>query len=183
MSLQTELDFNTVFNKHWSGLYVYAYNTLKNHSLSEDVVQEVFLDFWKRSSTVEIIHIKAYLYQAVKYQCTKELRKNKFTSVDLTQIESLFLQEDLPLEYKNDTNTLEVIARIIDDKLPLKCKEIFRLRYYDGLSSKEIASRLNLSISTVENQLYKGLRILRSHSDFNLKISVLILIYHYAVPI
>ena len=40
---------------------------------------------------------------------------------------------------------------------------------------------LNISVSTVENQIYKALRILRSNSDLNLKISMLILIHHYSI--
>ena len=181
MSQQAELDFEQVFNTYWSGLYVYAFNILKNSSTSEDVVQDVFLDFWKRSYSIEISYVKAYLYQAVKYQCVTELKKRKITSVDLEQIESLFLQEDLPSEFNYDEKTLGHIKAIIDEKLPLKCREIFKLRYYEDINPKEIADRLNISVSTVENQIYKGLKILRSNSDLNLRISMLILIHHYSI--
>ncbi|MDW5290161.1 RNA polymerase sigma-70 factor [Formosa sp. PL04] len=181
MNQQAELDFDLVFNTYWSGLYIYAYNILKDRSASEDIVQDVFLDFWKRSFSVEISHVKAYFYQAVKYQCVNELKKRKITSVDLEHIESLFLQDDLPSDFNYDDKTLGLISMIIDEKLPLKCKEIFKLRYYEDISPKEIAVRLNISVSTVENQIYKALKILRSNSDLNLNISMLILIHHYSI--
>ncbi|MFB9051619.1 RNA polymerase sigma factor [Formosa undariae] len=181
MSQQAELDFDIVFNTYWSGLYIYAFNILKNSSTSEDIVQDVFLDYWKRSYSTDISHVKAYLYQAVKYQCANELKKRKITSVDLEHIESLFLHDDLPADFNYDEKTLSLITTIIDQKLPLKCKEIFKLRYYEDIGPKEIASRLNISVSTVENQIYKALRILRSNSDLNLKISMLILIHHYSI--
>ena len=181
MHQQAELDFDLVFNTYWSGLYVYAFNILKDPSTSEDIVQDVFLDFWKRSFSVEISHVKAYLYQAVKYQCANELKKRKTTALDLEHIESLFLQDDLPSDFNYDDKTLGLISTIIDEKLPLKCKEIFKLRYYEDISPKEIVGRLNISVSTVENQIYKALKILRSNSDLNLKISMLILIHHYSI--
>jgi RNA polymerase sigma-70 factor (ECF subfamily) len=48
-------------------------------------------------------------------------------------------------------------------RLPPACREIFILSRYEQMSYKEIASHLNLSIKTVENQLLKALHIMREH--------------------
>ena len=45
--------------------------------------------------------------------------------------------------------------------LPPRCQEIFRLVFKDGKSHKEIAEQLGISISTVDNQVFKALSRLR----------------------
>jgi len=45
--------------------------------------------------------------------------------------------------------------------LPDRCRLIFTMSRYDGLSYREIADNLDLSIKTVENQVSKALKVLR----------------------
>jgi RNA polymerase sigma factor (sigma-70 family) len=46
--------------------------------------------------------------------------------------------------------------------LPERCREVFLLSKRDNLSHKEIAAELSISEKTVENQLAKALKVLRS---------------------
>ncbi|MDE6131313.1 MAG: sigma-70 family RNA polymerase sigma factor, partial [Muribaculaceae bacterium] len=46
--------------------------------------------------------------------------------------------------------------------LPEKCREVFVLSYINGLSSKEIAHAMNISVRTVEAHVYKALRLMRA---------------------
>jgi RNA polymerase sigma-70 factor (ECF subfamily) len=55
------------------------------------------------------------------------------------------------------------INRIVNEQLPEKCREIFVLSRIEGLANKEIAAILDLSRRTVENQLYRALKILKKH--------------------
>ena len=53
------------------------------------------------------------------------------------------------------------------DKLPKQCQNIFRMNRNEGMRSEEIAVALNLSVRTVENQLYRGLKqIKKSMRDY-----------------
>ena len=56
----------------------------------------------------------------------------------------------------------EKIQRIVNYNLPEKCREIFILSRVNGLPNQDIAELLNISRRTVENQLYRALKILRS---------------------
>ncbi len=47
-------------------------------------------------------------------------------------------------------------------KLPRKCKEIFMLRYYQGMSVTEIAASLEVTPSTISNQLARAKKKLRT---------------------
>jgi RNA polymerase sigma-70 factor, ECF subfamily len=46
-------------------------------------------------------------------------------------------------------------------KLPEQCREIFILSKQQDMKSSEIATKLGLSVRTVENQIYKAIRIVR----------------------
>ena len=57
----------------------------------------------------------------------------------------------------------KIIRKLVNEKLPQKCRLIFILSRIEGLSNQEISSKLSLSIRTVENQIYRALKILKKH--------------------
>jgi len=46
------------------------------------------------------------------------------------------------------------------DALPLRCRQIVAMRKVEGLSQKEIASRMNISAEAVEHEVAKAIRLL-----------------------
>ena len=56
----------------------------------------------------------------------------------------------------------EKINRIVNQDLPEKCRAIFILSRMEGYTNPEIAKILDLSIRTVENQIYRALKILKA---------------------
>ena len=57
----------------------------------------------------------------------------------------------------------EEIQRVVNEKLPDKCRTIFILSRIENRSNPEIAEILNLSTRTVENQIYRALKILKKN--------------------
>jgi RNA polymerase sigma-70 factor (ECF subfamily) len=47
------------------------------------------------------------------------------------------------------------------EQLPPKCREIVKLRYQEGLKTREISDAMGISSRTVETQLYKALKLLK----------------------
>ena len=56
------------------------------------------------------------------------------------------------------------IERITENtiELPDQCKSIFKLSRINGLKNQEIADKLAISVRTVETQIYRALKILKS---------------------
>ena len=62
------------------------------------------------------------------------------------------------------------------ETLSPKCREVFRMSHFEGLSNREISERLNISVSTVENHINNALRQLRGKLG-HLKMFLLLTIY------
>lgn len=156
--------FNTLFEDYWSPLYTYAYNILRNKENVEDIIQEVFFDLWNRFDAIEINNHKAYLYKAIKFQCAKKLQSSQFTEVQIEKIEYALelIDSNQPAQSIIKSELIEKIDAKAKEILPNKCLQIFKLRYQENLSYKEIALKLNISTSTVDNQLLKAIKLLRA---------------------
>lgn len=151
-----------LYNKLWQSLFISSYNVLKDKELSEDVIQDVFMDIWRNRERLEIkISLKGYMYACVRYQVFNQLKKNK----DSVHI-SFFEDVDKRFQYATSETQMmhdELLYQIsaIVERLPEKCQLVYRLSREEQLSHKEIAERLNISTKTVENHITKALHIIR----------------------
>ncbi|MDR0228449.1 MAG: RNA polymerase sigma-70 factor [Flavobacteriaceae bacterium] len=161
-----EKKFDVLYEKHWSELYAFAFNIIRDKAIAEDIVQEVFIDYWSRMEVISLEIPRAYFYQAVRNQCAKALSKRNFNQVQIENIASLVPELDDVQFEEVKQQLLSEIDQTASSLLPDKCLTIFKMRYYEQLSYKEIALRLNISESTVENQVNKALKLLRGNTKY-----------------
>ena len=125
----------------------------------EDLTQDIFVKIWRmRSSLPDIRSFGAYLYRMSR-NATLNFCKSRGVTVPFPEeldMEGPSVYEDYVLH--------ETEARIVRsvDELPAKRKRIFLMSREEGLSNAEIATRLNISQKTVENQITLALRQLRN---------------------
>ncbi|SEB00849.1 RNA polymerase sigma-70 factor [Pedobacter hartonius] len=175
-----EIDaFEQVYQFYWSDLYRYAYNILRNKLICEEIVQETFFSLWTKRKDLKITHsIGAYLFTAVKFQTINYIRSEKVkrdyasnyanfkaSYVDNSNEEHIHLS-DLKSLIENEVS-----------KLPEKCQKIFRMSRNEHQSIKSIADLLNISHKTVENQLTKALRQLRTSLGQFFSLTIMLLIF------
>ena len=65
-----------------------------------------------------------------------------------------------------ETEAVGSIYAIVE-KLPPKRKEIFKLRYFDGMNNQAIAEQLNISTNTVREHLARARKFLKENYDLN----------------
>ncbi len=164
--------FDTVYDRYWKRLFMYAYKIFEDQLICEDIVQEVFIRLWERSREVKIEELEKYLFKATKYQALNAIRNLKKTLPYEEILPHLYFEQSIELVFE-EREVTEIISKRVRS-LPTKCQEIFLLSREEELSNKEIAQRLSLSIRTVESQIYKALRILKK--DFG-RIGVWILFF------
>ncbi len=159
-----KLVFKEVYLENWEKIYLYAFNVLKNKKLSEDIVQDIFVMFWKnRQKWVEIENISAYLYQAVKFQCFRCFRDKKGVSVDIDRFNDVLRINSMEDNFNKQDTEYKLDSYL--NELPKKCRDIFYLSRNENLSHSEIADRLGVSRQTVKNQITLALKYLRTNLE------------------
>lgn len=156
-----QLAFNQLYNRYWKVLFSKTLNILKDKSLSEDVLQDLFTSIWLRREHLEINDIKSYLFTAVRNNALLKIRNDKFVELNEDAIARLTLNP----EAENNSNENDLLLNIENEiqKLPKRCQTIFYLSRFDNYSIMEIASLLKISHRTVENQLHLALKHLRKN--------------------
>jgi RNA polymerase sigma-70 factor (ECF subfamily) len=160
LSKDDELAFTELYSRYWKKLFAVAYNRLKEIQSAEDVVHDVFASLWANRRKSKMVLLENYLATATKYMVfakIKKILKERNYSNDSHQTPLIDLPIETSLHYKR---ILEII-KIEVEKLPEKCKVIFKFSRNDGMSVKMIAKKLDISPKTVENQLNKALRQLK----------------------
>jgi len=152
--------FNILYEKYWSQTYSNAYKRLKDYDQAKDVVQEIFTHIWLKKETLHIDNLPAYLNIAVRNRVFKLIEKQKLFHPFFDILESMpatYLHADANLLWKEFFKSYEILLTT----LPPKRQLIFRLRFQEDLPTKEIATQLDLSRKTVQNQLGKAIEQLR----------------------
>lgn len=151
--------FQEIYSHYSKTLFVYAFNIFKNREICEDIVQNVFIDLWSRRMEVEIVKLKSYLFQSVRFQIFKQIRDKKAFIEDLSRLTILDPSKDVAQQF--EFQELEGLLKNKLDTLPPVCQKIFVMSRFDDKSNKEIASELRISVQAVKNQISKALKILR----------------------
>jgi RNA polymerase sigma-70 factor (ECF subfamily) len=137
----------------------FAFSFLKVQESAEEVAADVLLKLWTmKEALLEVHSIKTYLYTATKNAAINYLEKNKkYTTWDL---------ENIDVELTPGTGNPEAV--LLNDELrtvicdaimtlPPKCRLVYKLIREDGLTYKEVADILDISVHTVDSHLTKAL--------------------------
>lgn len=150
----SERSFRLLFDQFSRGLLAYTTSIVNDKTIAEEVVADVFVNIWqKRKLLSNISSLPYYLYAACKNTAINYQKKKKLPVIDIDQISVTHLQtEQSPESAYISAVNLKIIFEAIH-ALPPKCQFIFKLNREDGLTYKEIANILDISVKTVENQM------------------------------
>jgi len=155
-----DMALKLIYDKYWNQLFNSAYNILHDQQACEDIIQDIFINFWNKRDIIEIrVSLKSYLFASTRYEVYRQVRSG---SVREDIFDRIHERLETPSEYGN-IEYRELLSQInsIVDNLSAKCKVVYKLSREEQLSHKEIASQLDISTKTVENHLNKALRQLR----------------------
>lgn len=166
-----------IFHAYYPMVCSTVFQYVKEKNIAKDIGQNVMVKFWERRDQLNIkSSLPAYLHRMGMNAAISHLRSNrKFVEEDnIPPTLSSFNEGIKNLEGAELKTSVDQAI----DLLPLKCKTIFKLSRYEGLSHKEIATKLDLAEKTVENQVGIALKQLRKSLGHLLNM-LIICILHY----
>lgn len=158
-----EATFEQVFKDNFKALHAYAYTFVQDSSVAEDMVQAVFIRLWEKSRTLEIhSSLNAYLYRAVYHECLNYLKHQKVRAAHETHVKHSGGRHSGDASQTLQLKELEQRVAGALATLPEGCRAIFQMSRFESLKYQQIADKLGISVKTVENQMGKALKILRT---------------------
>lgn len=170
--------FKELFAHYQNKLYSIALRLTRSSTLSEEIVEDVFLKIWmKRKDLSEIQNFSAYLFVITRnrvYKTLKQIAKS-YETVLLTEDNKIAANDNIE-DYLVNKEYSSVLREAVT-RLPRKQKEVYSLIKEQGLKRDEAAYVLNLKPETIKSHLAEAMKNIRSYCTLNLDMMLLIPVY------
>jgi len=159
--------FHGMTERYRSAVMAYFARRVANRADVEDLTQEVFTNLLKRSTPGTIDNLEGYIFQiaanVLKERFRRAGRRIEVQPEGLDE-NSVFLVEELsPERILLGKETQRRLVQALHE-LPKRARTIFVLNRFEELSAREIASRMGLSVSTVEKDMMRAVAHLRDRT-------------------
>ncbi len=170
ISAKDESAFAQLYDRYSSIVYTFVLRIVKTAEEAEDLLQEVFLQVWNKSTLFSENKGSVYTWiiTIARHRAIDQLR-SKESSMRASRIEDdsalsipteIFMDNPLHAAISSEFDALVKggLASLTDDQ-----RSIIELSYYEGFTQAQIAERLNAPLGTVKTRMRQGLQKLRTH--------------------
>jgi len=160
--------FDLLYDQYSQRLYGFAFSMLKNKEDAKEIIQETFLKLWNKRTTIDSSYsLKSFLF-SITYNITIDLLRKRAKDVDFqNQLKHYFDGEGARTDELVIFNELnENLSRLIGE-LPEQRRKVYMMSREEGMTHKEIATRLGISVKTVENHINLTLKYIRKKLGSN----------------
>lgn len=166
--------FEKLFREYFTSLMAFSRRILGDEDDAREVVHQVFIKLWEKRNEIDLSKsLKSYLFTAVNNRSLNVIRdRKKFSSEEVPEGVG---EWDVSAEI--ESMELEEKIREVIESLPERCRVIFEMNRFDGMKYAEIATKLEISVKTVENQMSKALKILREQLSKYLSILLWLILF------
>jgi RNA polymerase sigma-70 factor (ECF subfamily) len=148
-----------IFRRYSGPVYSVALRVLRDSGQAEDILQEVFLQLWRKPAAFVQNRgsLGAWLVVIARNRAIDVLRRRKPSD----SVDDVVLASTVNVADEAERNTMmEKVRRVIAD-LPVEQRKSLELAYFEGLSHTEIASRTGDPLGTVKTRIRQALISLR----------------------
>ncbi len=161
--------FSEIYYDNYNALYNYLNKIGGNISLTEDCIQDLFLNLWRtRKKLAAVQSIKSYLLASARRDLIKKIQKNRkiehhSKEIFLEEPNLSFSEEEIVINLETSNEEKNKITKALNS-LPKRQKEAIYLKYYEGLSYEEVADLMGVNYQSVINLIYKAFKALRNNN-------------------
>jgi RNA polymerase sigma factor (sigma-70 family) len=155
--------YRQLYTRYYPKLYNYGKKFTPDIVLVEDSIQDIFLDYWKRSSdALQPEALNSYLFSAFRYSLFKKIGSQK----RLTSLQPEYEEPDFSADHfiiaRETSGGLEAKMREALQQLTGRQREALFLRFYEGLSYEEIAGIMGISVKASYKLMARSLLQLKN---------------------
>jgi RNA polymerase sigma-70 factor (family 1) len=154
--------FDYFFKKHYAPLCFFSARLTSDKFVAEEIVQDVLFKLWHKHADFNNSEaIKAFLYISTRNASINYLDKEERKTKHHLNIAALEDETEDPI--LNEIIYTEVLNEISLEinSLPEQCAKIIKMIFEEEMKPHEIATELNITVSTVYNQKMRGISILK----------------------
>ncbi|KAA2245133.1 RNA polymerase sigma-70 factor [Chitinophaga agrisoli] len=172
-----EVFFTELFRQYAARIFHYFKKYVKQDHIAEDLMQELFANMWARRAFIkEDKNPEAYLFVSARNHLYNHLQKTLKTGrvITLQEVnpETTYSQAEEPIYYNAAYQEYRTVLNFMSPQR----KKAFELSREYGLSYREIADTMGISIKTVESHIAAVLQVLRRKIGHLLLLAFLLLI-------
>ncbi|MEM6486483.1 MAG: sigma-70 family RNA polymerase sigma factor [Pseudomonadota bacterium] len=153
--------FRSLLDQHQRSLAIYVRRMMGDSHLADDIVQETFLRMWTHAARYDsqTARLSTWLHNIAHNLCIDSFRKS--SRITYTDNDETFGGETQTIEQSHDQHVKSAEVRAALAALPERQRSALLLCHYQGLSNKEAAQILEVSVDALESLLARGRRKLR----------------------
>ena len=156
--------YTILYKQYYEPIRYFVYKKFVHDiEIAHEVTHEAFVKLWKKRKDFDSIQsVKAFLYISTKNACLNHIKHLKVRKSAHEEIlYNLEKENETTQAYQLQSDLVRAVFRE-SGSLTKTCKRIIDLHYREGLSYKEIAQRLEISVENVRVQHANAVNALRS---------------------
>jgi RNA polymerase sigma-70 factor (ECF subfamily) len=145
---------HTLYCRHNVRIYRFVLRIVRDASIAEDLVSQVFLDVWRTAGQFEgRSQVSTWMLSIARFKALTALRQRRHEDVDQEDVLAIADDADTPEDSLDRSNT-SAILRACVAKLSPAHREIINLVYYHEKSVEEVGEIIGIPQSTVKTRMF-----------------------------
>jgi RNA polymerase sigma-70 factor (ECF subfamily) len=158
-----------LFARHRVPLYRWLLRIVRDETLAEDLVSDVFLDVWRQAASFKgRSSVSTWLLAIARYKALSARRRRIDAELDARIVSTTADPADDPEVALQNKNRSELLRESLAQLSP-EHGEVIDLVYYHGKSVKEVANIIGVADATVKTRMFyarkKLAKLLKRETD------------------
>lgn len=156
--------FEAIYHRYAGALYKFARRNISMKEDCQEIIQDIFETLWSRHRDLgHVASLDAYLFRAVKYKVIRYFQHSKVKKKYMEHYRLFEAVYESSEKAERDPLALQAMIEKGLANLPERCRFAVMLRLTENLSNADIACRMNIKKTTVENYMGTAYKYLRSN--------------------